>query len=96
MLTNDAGSFEWHTIRPGHYPGMRVPAHIHFSVWGGGEPLQWLDELRFAGYAYLTDAMKDRGSRARNVCDYSTGHARRSRGLALAFRMRAGRECNFL
>jgi len=54
MLTDDAVSFEWHTIRPGHYPGMRVPAHIQPVTRG----------------------------------DDGGGHC--------AFRMRAGRECNFL
>ena len=56
MLTGDAGQFDLVTIRPGRYPGMRVPAHIHFALWGGGYPPQWVDELRFAGDSYLTAA----------------------------------------
>ncbi len=24
---------------------MRVPAHVHFEAWGGGYPIQWVEEL---------------------------------------------------
>jgi protocatechuate 3,4-dioxygenase beta subunit len=34
MKTDDMGRFELRTIRPGRYPGMHVPAHIHFALWG--------------------------------------------------------------
>lgn len=57
MKTDDAGRFELLTIKPGRYPGMHVPAHMHFSLWGGGYPPQWVDELRFEGDSYLTPAM---------------------------------------
>ncbi|MBV9302501.1 MAG: hypothetical protein JOY62_16960 [Acidobacteriaceae bacterium] len=57
MKTDDQGRFELLTIKPGRYPGMHVPAHIHFALWGGGYPPQWVDELRFQGDSYLTSAM---------------------------------------
>ncbi len=57
MRTDTGGRFELHTILPGSYPGMRVPAHIHFSLWGAGYPLQWVDELRFECDRYITPAM---------------------------------------
>ena len=57
MRTDADGRFELRTILPGSYPGMRVPAHIHFSFWGAGYRLQWVDELRFEGDRYLTPAM---------------------------------------
>jgi protocatechuate 3,4-dioxygenase beta subunit len=57
MKTDAHGHFELRTILPGQYPGMRVPAHIHFSLWGAGYPLQWVDELRFEGDPYITPAM---------------------------------------
>jgi len=57
MKTDSAGRFELRTIRPGSYPDMHVPAHVHFVVWGGGYPLQWVDELRFEGDRYLTPPM---------------------------------------
>jgi protocatechuate 3,4-dioxygenase beta subunit len=57
MRTDADGRFELRTILPGPYPGMHVPAHIHFSLWGAGYPLQWVDELRFEGDRYITPAM---------------------------------------
>ncbi|MDP8983045.1 MAG: hypothetical protein M3O35_20915 [Acidobacteriota bacterium] len=54
MKTDSAGRFELHTIRPGNYPGMRVPAHIHFELRGAGYPLQWTEELKFEGDRYIT------------------------------------------
>lgn len=47
--TDPQGRFEFHTIKPGPYPGRAIPAHIHFHVWGGGYPLQWTPDLNFAG-----------------------------------------------
>lgn len=47
--TDAQGRFEFRTIRPGPYPGRSIPAHIHFHIYGGGYPLQWTEELMFAG-----------------------------------------------
>ena len=47
--TDSQGRFEFQTIRPGPYPGRDIPAHVHFHVWGGGYPLQWTNDLLFAG-----------------------------------------------
>ena len=57
MKTDDQGRFELHTILPGHYPGMHIPAHVHFTAWGRGYPPQWLEELRFQGDPYITPEM---------------------------------------
>ena len=46
--TDGRGGFELRTIRPGAYPSRNVPAHIHLHVWGGGYPLQWTSDIRFA------------------------------------------------
>ena len=46
--TDGRGHFEFHTIRPGAYPGRSIAAHIHFHIYGGGYPLQWTEELLFA------------------------------------------------
>ncbi|HEY6253608.1 MAG TPA: hypothetical protein VI685_26930 [Candidatus Angelobacter sp.] len=46
--TDAQGRFEFRTIRPAPYPGHAIPAHIHFHIYGGGYPLQWTEELRFA------------------------------------------------
>jgi len=54
MKTDAEGRFELRTIRPGCYPGMQVPAHIHFVLWEGGYPLQWTEQLEFEGDRYIT------------------------------------------
>jgi protocatechuate 3,4-dioxygenase beta subunit len=63
MKTDADGRFEVRTILPGHYPNMQIPAHIHFSFWGAGYPLQWVDDLRFEGDRYLTPAMLEESAR---------------------------------
>jgi protocatechuate 3,4-dioxygenase beta subunit len=57
MKTDASGRFKLRTIRPGSYPEMQVPAHIHFTLWGAGYPLQWAEELRFEGDPYITSSM---------------------------------------
>jgi len=59
MRTDAAGRFELRTIRPGRYPNMRVPAHVHFDLWSGGYPMQWAEAVQFAGDSYLTAEMLD-------------------------------------
>lgn len=46
--TDATGHFEFRTIRPAPYPNHSIPAHIHFHAWGGGYPLQWTEDLKFA------------------------------------------------
>jgi protocatechuate 3,4-dioxygenase beta subunit len=95
MLTDNAGEFELHTIRPGSYPNTRIPAHVHFSFWGGGYPLQWVDELRFAGDPFVTDAMR---AEAAPLGAFSPIQPVTRDGDGVwqcSFQIRAGRECNF-
>ena len=47
--TDAEGRFAFDTIRPGPYPGRRIPAHVHFMAEGAGYPPQWLHDLQFAG-----------------------------------------------
>lgn len=74
--TDAQGRFEFQTIQPGPYPGRQIPAHVHFHVWGGGYPLQWVDELQFAGDPALRpadlEASKAKG-RFRNVAEITNG-----------------------
>lgn len=66
------GRFEFHTIRPGPYPGRSIAAHIHMHAWGGGYPLQWTPDLKFADDALI--AARDRaeaeslGPQFNNIC----------------------------
>lgn len=95
MKTDRSGSFELSTISPGHYPNMRIPAHTHFSVWGGGYPLQWVDELRFEGDRFITPAMAAEAaaqgafSTIRPVTQGKDGASR------CTFKIRLQNECNF-
>lgn len=47
------GEYEIVTIRPGHYPGGGVPAHIHLNLVEGGKPTRQVAEFFFAGDKYL-------------------------------------------
>jgi protocatechuate 3,4-dioxygenase beta subunit len=38
MKTDAEGRFELSTIRPGRYPGMHIPAHVHFNCGEQGIP----------------------------------------------------------
>jgi len=57
MKTDAEGRFELHTIFPGRYPNMRIPAHVHFNLWGADYPVQWTEDLRFEADSYLTGPM---------------------------------------
>lgn len=95
MRTDADGRFELRTILPGSYPGMRVPAHIHFSLWGAGYPLQWVEALRFEGDRYITPAML---SQAANEGEFRTIQ-RLARGqdgtLRCGFKIRLQLHSNF-
>ena len=95
MRTDAAGRFELRTIRPGSYPGMRVPAHIHFSAWGGGYPLQWFDELRFAGDRYITPEMLAQDAESGDFRGIQPLVRGQDGVLRCGFKIRLKNECNF-
>lgn len=51
LVTGSDGRYEIVTIRPGHYPGGGVPAHIHASANGVVLP-----DYLFAGDRYLAES----------------------------------------
>jgi protocatechuate 3,4-dioxygenase beta subunit len=51
--TDENGHFRFHTIVPGPYPKLSIARHVHFHAYGGGYPLQWTEELKFAGDPFL-------------------------------------------
>ena len=95
VKTDAQGRFQIRTIRPGHYPGMHIPAHVHFGLWGAGFPFQYADELRFAGDPYLTP---DEIERAKGAGKFTTivPVERDAKGVWVAhFNLRASKTTNF-
>jgi protocatechuate 3,4-dioxygenase beta subunit len=95
MKTDAAGRFELRTIRPGSYPGRRVPAHIHFSAWGGGYPPQWFDDLRFAGDRYITPEMLAQDDELGDFRSIQPLVRGQDGVLRCGFKIRLKNECNF-
>lgn len=95
MRTNEAGRFELHTIYPGSYPGMHVPRHVHFCLWGGGYPLQWVEELRFEGDSYLTPSAIAEDEQRGEFRSIQTLTRDRGGTLHCGFNIRLLRESNF-
>ena len=95
MRTDGDGRFELRTILPGPYPGMQIPAHVHFSLWGAGYPLQWVDELRFAGDRYITPEMLSEAAaqgQFRTIQPLARGD---DGALRCGFKIRLQSRCNF-
>jgi protocatechuate 3,4-dioxygenase beta subunit len=63
VKTDARGHFTLHTIRPGHYPNMRIPAHVHTQLWGAGFPFQYSGELHFADDPMITSADREQAAR---------------------------------
>ena len=95
MRTNDDGRFELHTILPGHYPEMHVPAHVHFTVWGGSYPPQWTEELRFEGDPYITPDMLALSKAKGEFGSIQPLTSTRDGVLHCRFNIRLQRETNF-
>lgn len=49
MKTGADGRYEFRTIRPGSYPGERIPAHIHATLSAPGHSEKWIEDFLFAG-----------------------------------------------
>ena len=58
FLRSDAnGAWSFATVKPGSYPGSRVPAHIHFEV-SAPRRASRIFEIVFEGDPFLTDRMR--------------------------------------
>ena len=57
-LRSDAeGAWAFETVKPGSYPGRRIPAHIHFQVSAPGHAPK-IFEIVFEGDSMVTDRMR--------------------------------------
>lgn len=70
--TDDQGRYEFATIRPGHYPGRTIPAHIHMTVSSDSMREWWVPEVRFEGDPFITAV-----EHARSTRDGAYGNVRR-------------------
>ncbi len=61
--TDAHGRYEFATIRPAHYPGRRVPEHIHMTVSSDSMREWWLPEVRFEGDRFITPDEYERSRR---------------------------------
>lgn len=54
--TGPDGRFVFETIRPGQYPGARIPAHVHLTVFAPGGERYHAGELQFADDEFVPAA----------------------------------------
>lgn len=54
LRTGGDGRYEFHTIKPGPYPGRSDPAHIHATLSRADYPEYWIDSYWFAGDPRIT------------------------------------------
>ena len=57
LRTDARGAWSFTTVRPGSYPGSRVPAHIHFEVAAAGLAPK-IFEIVFEGDPFVTAQMR--------------------------------------
>jgi protocatechuate 3,4-dioxygenase beta subunit len=57
LRSGPKGDWSFDTIRPGSYPGSRVPGHIHFEVSAAGFAPK-IFEIVFEGDPYVTAQMR--------------------------------------
>jgi protocatechuate 3,4-dioxygenase beta subunit len=56
MKTGADGRYEFRTIKPGAYPGERIPAHIHATLAAPGQPEKWIEDFLFEGDPHVSPA----------------------------------------
>jgi protocatechuate 3,4-dioxygenase beta subunit len=62
LRTDAQGRYQFRTIKPGQYPGSGPPAHIHYELTIGQQPMVPL-ELIFEGDSRLTPDIRARAAR---------------------------------
>ena len=62
--TDGKGRFELRTIRPGPYPGRRVPAHIHLTLESPAHGRQWTPSVLFADDPLVSPAEREKSAAA--------------------------------
>lgn len=55
MKTNQAGQYEYYTLRPAPYPGRTDPMHIHYTILEPNGKYYWIHDVVFKGDPRLKD-----------------------------------------
>ena len=66
MRTDAQGRYSFRTIRPGSYPGTRVPQHIHYEVTAEGHGTR-IFEIVFEDDPFLTAQIREDAARPGSV-----------------------------
>jgi protocatechuate 3,4-dioxygenase, beta subunit len=66
LRTDAAGRYSFTTIRPGSYPGTRVPQHIHYEVGAGGHGSR-VFEIVFDDDPFVDDEIRRRAAQPGSV-----------------------------
>lgn len=66
LRTDAAGRYSFTTIRPGSYPGTRVPQHIHYEVAADGHGPRFF-EIVFEDDPLVTDEVRRRAAQPRSI-----------------------------
>jgi protocatechuate 3,4-dioxygenase beta subunit len=66
LRTDGQGRYSYRTIRPGSYPGTRVPKHIHYEVTAEGHGTR-IFEIVFDDDPFVTDTIRADAARAGSV-----------------------------
>jgi protocatechuate 3,4-dioxygenase beta subunit len=59
LRTDATGRYSFRTIRPGSYPGTRVPQHIHYEVTAAGQGTR-IFEIIFEQDPNVTDEVRQK------------------------------------
>ncbi len=63
--SDESGRYRFDTIRPGSYPGRKVPQHIHMHVIEPGQATYYLDDIEFDDDPLMTDEGRRRHANGR-------------------------------
>jgi protocatechuate 3,4-dioxygenase beta subunit len=78
LRTDDRGRYSYRTIRPGSYPGTRVPKHIHYEVTADGHGTR-IFEIVFDDDPYMNAQV--RADAARPGSFYALQSVRKTGGI---------------
>jgi len=56
IKSDSKGRYRFVTVKPGPYPELDTPAHIHVHLFGPRLPEYWVDEYMFEGDPLITPA----------------------------------------